>query len=120
MALFSDKNFASRVAVSVDRMTKEFRGVRRDEKQLFDEMALDPITSIAKLCDRIHNLQSMVGVFTIEKQKKYIDEVNEFFFPMLKAAKRNFPHQTMAYENIKWMLKSQIQLIEAVISSSAP
>lgn len=113
-SLFHDAAFADRVARAVENMTKEWRGVRKDEKLLFGQMAEDEIASIAKGCDRIHNLQSMVGVFTFEKQKKYISEVFDLFFPMLKAARRNFPHQAMAYENIKHMLRSQIELIEAM------
>jgi hypothetical protein len=56
----------------------------------------------------------MAEVFTLEKQKKYIKEVLDLFFPMLKNARRNFPAQVLAYENIKHMLKSQIQLIEVM------
>lgn len=112
--LFNDVAFADRVANAVEKMTKVFRGVKKDENYLFEEMSLDAIASIAKGCDRIHNLQSMVGVFSIEKQKQYIDEVFELFFPMLKTARRLFSHQVNAYENIKHMLQSQIELIRAV------
>lgn len=113
-ALFDDEAFAGRVARAVENMTKEWRGVRKDEQLLFAAMAEDEIASIAKGCDRIHNFQSMVGVFKLEKQKAYIAEAEELFFPMLKAARRNFPHQAQAYENIKHMLRSQIELIEAM------
>ncbi len=112
--LFTDRDFADRVSRAVENMTKEFRGQKKNENLLFDAMSEDPIASIAKGCDRIHNLQSMAEVFTLEKQKKYIKEVIDLFFPMLKAARRNFPAQVLAYENIKHMLKSQIQLIEVM------
>lgn len=119
-ALFMDTEFADRVAKAVDKMTKEWRGEKKDPTKLFEAMGEDAIASIAKLCDRVHNFQSMVGVFKIEKQKAYIAEAEEFFFPMLKRARRNFPHQVLAYENIKWMLRSQIQLIEAMHSALVP
>ena len=112
--LFNEEKFAERVAQAVAHMTKEFRGVKCDEEKLFATMATDPIASIAKGCDRIHNFQSMVGVFTKTKQQSYIAECKALFFPMLKAARRNFPHQVMAYENIKHTLISQIELIEAM------
>lgn len=111
---FQDAEFAARVDRAVENMTKEFRGVKKDEQALFDAMAQDPIASIAKGCDRMHNLQSMVGVFKLAKQKEYIREVHDLFFPMLKKARRLFSHQVNAYENIKHILESQIQLIEAV------
>lgn len=114
LLFFNDADFSARVANAVENMTKEFRGVKKDEQALFDAMAQDPIASIAKGCDRMHNLQSMVGVFKLEKQKEYIREVHDLFFPMLKKARRTFTYQIMAYENIKHILESQIQLIEAV------
>lgn len=110
-ALFVDKEFANRVANAVESMTKEWRGVRKDEAKVFEAIANDEIASIAKGCDRVNNIQSMLGVFTIEKQKEYVGEVDALFLPMLKIARRAFPHQVLAYENIKFVLKSQIELI---------
>lgn len=115
-ALFTDKEFAHRVANAVNNMTKVWRGEKKDEQTLFDEMSRDPIASIAKLCDRIHNFSSMVGVFTIDKQREYIKEANDLFFPMGKKARRNFPHQVTAYENCKFVLETQIALIQALHS----
>jgi (p)ppGpp synthase/HD superfamily hydrolase len=113
-SLFQDQLFAERVCRAVENMTKEWRGEKKDEVALFAAMGEDPIASIAKGCDRIHNFQSMVGVFKFEKQKSYIAEAEKLFFPMLKRARRTFPHQSLAYENIKHMLRSQIELIEAM------
>ena len=109
---FRDPEFAARVDRAVENMTKEFRGVKKDEQALFDAMAQDPIASIAKGCDRIHNIGSMLGVFTTEKQKKYVQEVHDLFLPMLKKARRLFPHQVNAYENIKFVLHTQMDLIK--------
>lgn len=113
-ALFPDTGFADRVSRAVENMTKEWRGAKKDEVALFEAMSEDPIASIAKGCDRIHNLQSMIGVFSLEKQKKYVEEVKRLFLPMLKKARRNFSRQRNAYENIKHMLVSQLELIEAM------
>jgi (p)ppGpp synthase/HD superfamily hydrolase len=113
-ALFDPGAFADRVSRGTENMTKEWRGVKKDEVALFDAMAEDPVASIGKGCDRIHNFQSMVGVFTPEKQLSYIDEGKRLFLPMLKKARRNFPKQALAYENIKHVLTTQIELIEAI------
>lgn len=109
---FEDLEFAERVVRAVENMTKEFRGVKKDEAVLFEAMSQDPIASIAKGCDRIHNVSSMLGVFTVEKQKIYIQEVVDLFLPMLKRARRLFPHQVNAYENIKFVLQTQMDLIK--------
>jgi (p)ppGpp synthase/HD superfamily hydrolase len=116
-ALFLDAVFAAMVAKGVDAMTKKFRGIELPADQVFAEIAADELASIAKGCDRIHNLQTMVGVFGIEKQKSYIGEVKSRFLPMLKLARRSFPRHVMAYENIKHVMLSQIELVEAMHSA---
>lgn len=80
----------------------------------FAAIGEDPIASIAKGGDRVHNLQSMQGVFTREKQLKYIAEARNDFLPMLKTARRLFPKQELAYENIKHMMNSQLELLDAL------
>jgi (p)ppGpp synthase/HD superfamily hydrolase len=108
------ERFGDLVANAVDRMTKEFRGNRKDHAKLFEAMAEDSIASIAKGVDRIHNFQSMNAprpcgrpTFGLEKQKRYIEEARQYFLPMLKVARRRFPCQEAAYENIKHLLKAR-------------
>jgi len=84
----------------------------KEYKHYFERIASDPIASIVKGADRVHNVNSMVGVFSKEKQKKYIEEVNVYFLPMLKTARKNFPKQMDAYFNIMHMLRSQVNLLE--------
>ena len=55
----------------------------------------------------------MIGVFSQPRQDKYIKEVEDYFLPMLKTARRNFVRQESAYENIKHVLNSQIELLKA-------
>lgn len=79
----------------------------------FDGIAGNRIASIVKGGDRIHNLQSMIGVFSSDKQQDYVKEVEDYFLPMLKIARRSFLKQEAAYENIKHMLESQVELLKA-------
>jgi (p)ppGpp synthase/HD superfamily hydrolase len=78
----------------------------------FELIAADSCTSIVKGADRVHNVNSMIGVFSKEKQKKYIEEVNKHFLPMLKTARKAFPAQMDAYMNVMHMLRSQVNLLE--------
>lgn len=73
-----------------------------------------PIASVCKGADRCHNMQTMIGVFTSEKQLRYMAEAREQFLPMLKAARRLFPKQEAAYENIKHVMTSQLELLKAI------
>lgn len=109
-----EKQFGRRVAHSVSLLDKN----GKELPYYFEQIANDEIASIVKGADRIHNLQSMIGVFTSEKQVRYIEEVEKYFLPMLKAARRKFPQQEPAYENIKHLLNSQLELISALHSQT--
>lgn len=83
--------------------------------EYFDGITCNPIVSIVKGADRIHNLQSMSGVFTVDKQRQYLAETIIYFLPMLKKAAGLFPIQYLAYMNMRTTLKSQIQLLELTL-----
>lgn len=108
---YSNAEFGSLIAEAVMKVTKTWRGQKVNENELFAQMAQCPIASIVKGVDRFHNLQSMVGVFTLEKQKQYVIETEKLILPMLKEAEFRFPTQEPAYKNIRTILKSQIAIL---------
>lgn len=114
-----DGRFGTVVTGAVRRLTKKWRGEVYDKPALFEAMSHCPIASIVKAADRVHNLKSMLGVFTLEKQQAYVAETKEYFLPMIKAARRRFPQQELAYENLKHMLLTQIETIEAMHAAQA-
>jgi (p)ppGpp synthase/HD superfamily hydrolase len=106
--------FGDLVADAVDAMTKVFRGVVRDEKAVFEAIGANPIASVVKLCDRIHNHDSMVGVFTPLKMASYIKETTDFFLPMQKRARRTFCSQEPVYEALGLVLRTQVDMLRAL------
>jgi (p)ppGpp synthase/HD superfamily hydrolase len=109
--------FAPPVANAVWALTRKYRGTRTPDERYFAEVAMHPIASIVKGADRIHNVQTMLGVFTIEKQRSYVQDTEQHVLPMLKQARRQFPRQEAAYENLQHMLVSQIELLQAVLQA---
>lgn len=109
--------FGELVATPVQLLTKKHRGVKKPIEIYYQEMATNAISSIAKGGDRIHNQYTMIGVWGPEKQKQYITETSELLLPMLKEARRTFPRQEPAYENEKFVLKSQIALTQAALDA---
>jgi len=107
--------FGERVARSVRLLSKKIDGVKKSIEMYYDEMSHDAIASIGKGADRIHNLPSMIDVFTLKGQKWYIEETNTYILPMIKQARRRFPQQEPLYENAKRMLQCQVTLIEALL-----
>ena len=99
-----------KVADGVIKMSKVINGEKIDNETYYKRLAESEIGSLAKGIDRIHNLMTMVGGFKPEKQVKYIKETMEFVVPMLKKARRKFPHQEAAYENIKLVITNQVIL----------
>ena len=106
--------FGPKVCKAVSLLTKKHRGDKIPLEIYYKEIAKDPIASIVKGADRINNIQSMVGVFSLEKQKQYMEETENLVLPMLKIARRQFTTQESAYENMKFVLESQIDLIKAI------
>ncbi len=109
-----ETRFGRDIAHSVRLLTKKHRGQVIEPKVYFARIAEDELASLVKGADRINNLQSMQGVFTLEKQARYCAEVREHFLPMLKAARRRFAQLDALFENIKLVLQSQLALLEAV------
>lgn len=81
----------------------------------YDMLSYSPVASIVKGADRIHNHQTMSGVFTPEKVDSYIEETLTYVLPMLKEARMRFPEQTNPYYNIIHVLRTQMELITGEI-----
>jgi (p)ppGpp synthase/HD superfamily hydrolase len=107
--------FGAEVADAVNLLSKSVSGRKKNISDYYEMMAESPIASIVKGGDRIHNFQTMYCAFSPEKQQKYIEECEQHILPMLKEARRLYPDQELAYENIKHILCSQIELIEATL-----
>jgi (p)ppGpp synthase/HD superfamily hydrolase len=111
--LIYDK-FGTIAGKAIERMDKNRHGRQKSKEEYYGEMTDDPIASIAKGCDRMHNYQSMVDVFSLTKQVGYINEGEEFILPMMKIARKRFPQQEACYQALKHVLLSQIELIRAI------
>lgn len=107
--------FGELVGHAVGSMTNHIDGAKKSKEIYYGaEMSDDPIASLAKGIDRIHNHQTMIGVFTPTKIDEYMIETNTFILPMLKRARKQFTHQEPAYLNIKHVLLTQMELLQAL------
>lgn len=106
--------FGKKLTDIVWLLTKKYQGKKKNLSEYFDLISSDPVASLVKGADRINNVQTMVGVFSKDKQQSYVLEVEQYFLPMIKRAKYQFPEQSAAYFNISHMLKSQVALVKAI------
>jgi len=105
--------FGEQVGRAVELMTNQVDGVKIPEDIYYGlQMSDDPIASVSKGFDRVHNHQTMVGVFDPEKIDSYMVTTNEFIIPMLKRARKNFTTQEPVYLNIKLMLVNQMEILQ--------
>lgn len=123
-----DLEFGRQLADAAERMTKKFRGVRKPDSVYYAGIAESPIASISKGCDRPHNISTMVGeidyatrdiniekpIFSWDKQHEYIEETEVLFIPAMKKARKLWPAQEPAYQNILHVTRLQISLIRAI------
>ncbi len=110
--------FNTRIRDAVFALTKKYRGQTVPYPVYFHRIANDPVASIGKGVDRTHNFLTMGDAdWTIDKQEDYLLEGNEWFLPMLKLARKNFPEQTSVYENLKSVLLIEAKLIERSLAS---
>lgn len=73
-----------------------------------------PEGPLLKASDRIHNMVTMIDVFTIPKQKSYIIEVETYILPMLKRARKTHPYYKEAYLAVKFTLERQIIFLKEI------
>ena len=106
--------FGVRSADAIRNMSRKYRGKKVEIQEYYNNIKNDSIASVCKGIDRINNMQTMVGVFTIEGQKWYIEETEKYILPMLKYARHRFVQQERIYEALKHTLESQAQLIKSI------
>jgi (p)ppGpp synthase/HD superfamily hydrolase len=113
-----EARFGKRIADAVWTLSKKSNGMTKSYEAYYGALVLCPIGSVVKLADRAHNIQTMHGVFDHEKQRAYIGEVDRWYFPMIRQARREHPRQYGAYENLKILLRCQCRLVEHVLEAS--
>lgn len=109
-----ERMFGQRVAQVVFVMTNHQNGVKLPKEVYYVNLSEDPLGAITKGCDRMHNIQTMAGVFSEEKQKEYVHETFIHVIPMLKRARRNFPAYEAAFENLKRVLEIQAEMVNNI------
>ncbi len=75
---------------------------REDLQEYYDNIKKKKCTSLVKLGDRYHNLATMAGVFSPEKTNEYVQETQDFIYPVSEYAENHYPEnysQIMVFQN---------------------
>lgn len=102
--------FGERVGDATWLMTKKDDSMVKSLDAYYAELFENPITSVAKPTDRIHNLKSMPDAnWTTSKIRKYGDDVEDYYYPGMKRARGLFPSQRPIYEHLKTTLAMHVE-----------
>ena len=74
------------------------------KKLYYDGMYGNKIAAIVKILDRCNNVSHMAAAFSKEKLIEYIDETEEYVFPLIEHVKHNY----LEYYNAVFLLKYQM------------
>lgn len=102
-----ETRFGSEVRDGVDAMTKVYRGFRRPPEEVRQRQAASAVSSVVKGADRVHNQNTMVGVFTEAKIAQYVRETSVHIVPMLIDARSAHSSQRSAYGMLVRRLSDQ-------------
>jgi len=109
-----EARFGPFIRECVDVLTKQGRWTDKARREYYRRLGTNCVSSVVKGVDRMHNVQSMQHVFTVNKQQRYLREVERWVLPMLRQAHKAYPSQEAAYENIMFVLQGQIDLIRHI------
>jgi len=108
------EKFGKLVSDTVYKLSKKYRKLKKDLDSYFIDISECPIASVIKGIDRVHNIHTMVNVFTYEKEIEYVKETEKYILPTLYRSKHIFPQQEAIYENLKQYLILALNLIKNI------
>ena len=111
------EKFGKNVMYIVKHLTKIIGGKKLSEDEYMDNIRKEPIAMLAKGCDRLHNVSTMVKAFSDEKIREYIKETLEHILSMIKYGRKNYPEYELAFENIKQSITGRLAIIQAFTES---
>lgn len=106
-----EQKFGKEISNIVRLLTKIVNGTKIPEQTYYGNMKVSPIAILAKGCDRLHNISSMIGAFSEEKQISYIRETHDDILPLIKYGRNNYQEFELAFENIKQSINGRIDII---------
>lgn len=106
-ATYEDLGVNERIQEAVRLVTFEMiEGMTKEEskKRYYEELSKDKIAAMVKLLDRCNNVSTMATGFNSEKMAEYIEETQNYVFPVLDWVK----HEYDDYYDAAFLLKYQL------------
>ena len=109
--------FSEAVKKSVALLTKpaDYQGTDDEKAKYYADIATDSTAAIVKALDRCNNVSLMALAFSTEKMIDYVEETQEYVYPLLEHLKRDELVYNDAVFLIKYQLRSMMETIKAFI-----
>ena len=109
-----DLPFSDEIKYSVFLLTKENTLSTQD---YYREIESDSIASIVKALDRCNNVSTMAMSFDRKRLIKYVNETEEYVYPLLNHIKHEYPQYNDAVFVIKYQLLSLIETVKSLLTT---
>lgn len=81
----------------------------------YENIKRNPVALLVKIADRCHNVSTMVGSFSTEKMKMYVQETEEYIMPLCKHGKRYYPEYSDQIFSMKYHIESICKAVKGFI-----
>lgn len=92
---------------AIDLMNKNKHG--------FEKLSSNYLSAIGKGVDRTVNVRTM-GVFTLDKKRKYVTETVNEILPMMKTARKQFKNHERVLQLLREGLKMQLAVYQQIVN----
>ena len=116
-----DLPFSEPVKRSVALLTKpaDYIGTKEEKDRYYEAIATDSTAAIVKALDRCNNVSLMALAFSTEKMIEYVEETQDYVYPLLEHLKRDELVYNDAVFLIKYQLRSMMETIKAFIMKNS-
>ena len=111
--------FSPEVQEAVSLLTKKYDSdlsKRENETRYYDALKKNRLAAMAKVIDRCNNVSTMAGSFNDKKLAEYIEETENYVFPVLSATKQTWPEYNNAVFLIKYQMLSVLESLKIMLS----
>jgi GTP pyrophosphokinase len=99
---------------AVRLLTKDFEALKKSMDavdEYYDAISENKIASIVKLLDRCNNISGMASAFSESKMAGYIQETEDYIYPLMDRTSDNYPEYANQVFLIKYHMTSVIEAV---------
>lgn len=85
------------------------------KERYYKAISQNDLAVLVKILDRCNNVSGMAGGFKRERMVEYIEETEEWFLPLIKQAKKDYPEYTKPVFAMEYHILSVIETIKCLL-----